>query len=252
MDNPVPLFIDIGNSYWKVATYQQGVWILCNKGIQLSALQNWLFNQPERELVLASVGNVTEVAQLKESLRANGFQIKQVEVGGYPGFIHSYEEPSRLGVDRWLALLAMVGTGELTGVLDLGTAATFDALDQTGKHLGGWIAPGKTLLVNSLITQSEKLKQQFEGDENVAQSLGTDTRAAIQAGTEVMLAGFCIQACQYLMKQFPTQKINLVLTGGSAKSVLPFIKKETNLGVEHRPYLVFEGMYLWWLIDMKA
>ncbi|MBI3171771.1 MAG: type III pantothenate kinase, partial [Hydrocarboniphaga effusa] len=54
-----------------------------------------------------------------------------------------YAEPERLGVDRWLAMLALwAQTRHAFCVVNAGTALTFDAVDEGGQHQGGLIAPG--------------------------------------------------------------------------------------------------------------
>src|SRR5690606_18957451 len=59
------------------------------------------------------------------------------------GVVNGYSDFSRLGMDRWLA---MVGAFDLCGcacvVLDLGTATTVDLVSGEGVHIGGYITPG--------------------------------------------------------------------------------------------------------------
>ena len=55
-----------------------------------------------------------------------------------------YEDEKRLGVDRWLAVLA--GFKSAQGnvcIIDCGTATTVDVVQENGMHLGGFIIPGK-------------------------------------------------------------------------------------------------------------
>ena len=63
----------------------------------------------------------------------------------------AYADPSRLGIDRWIAVLAAyhLAPGGAC-VIDAGTAATFDAVDAHGRHLGGLIMPGPQLLAAAL------------------------------------------------------------------------------------------------------
>src|SRR5690606_19802241 len=60
--------------------------------------------------------------------------------GGYP-------EPARLGVDRFLALLAASADGGAAAlVCGVGTALTLDLVDAGGRHRGGLIAPAPALM----------------------------------------------------------------------------------------------------------
>ena len=63
----------------------------------------------------------------------------------------AYQNFSTLGVDRWLAVLAAEQETRLPcAVLDLGTANTCDILVDK-QHHGGWIAPGFSLMRESLL-----------------------------------------------------------------------------------------------------
>ena len=63
----------------------------------------------------------------------------------------AYADPSRLGVDRFLAMLAVrdleSGPALVCGV---GTALTVDLVDADGRHRGGRIAPSPTLMRQAL------------------------------------------------------------------------------------------------------
>ena len=67
------------------------------------------------------------------------------------GVTCGYEDPSRLGVDRWLAMLA---ARQLSNrpfiVFGLGTAGTADFVDGDGVHKGGFIVPGLRLMTEAL------------------------------------------------------------------------------------------------------
>ena len=63
------------------------------------------------------------------------------------GVKNAYEQPERLGVDRWVALIAAYHrVGGAVMVLDCGTAISLDAVTETGVHLGGVIFPGPELM----------------------------------------------------------------------------------------------------------
>ena len=69
----------------------------------------------------------------------------------YAGVGNAYKEPHRLGVDRWLALLAIKARGESAAVIiDVGTACTIDVMNN-GQHLGGYIFPGIAVARDALM-----------------------------------------------------------------------------------------------------
>src|SRR3546814_11073540 len=75
----------------------------------------------------------------------------------YPTLFRS-PRPSRLGVDRFLALLGAHARGVgATMVVGVGTALTVDWLDADGRHRGGRIAPSPTLMRDALHARAARL-----------------------------------------------------------------------------------------------
>ena len=72
------------------------------------------------------------------------------------GLINGYDHPSRLGADRWVAMVGarqrMLAQGEARPlvVVMVGTAVTVEAIDQHGKFLGGFILPGHGIMLRAL------------------------------------------------------------------------------------------------------
>lgn len=67
------------------------------------------------------------------------------------GVVNSYSDPSRMGVDRWLAMLAAYNDcRHACCVVDCGSAITVDYLEDDGQHRGGFIIPGLRLMSESL------------------------------------------------------------------------------------------------------
>ncbi len=82
------------------------------------------------------------------------------------GLVNGYDETWRLGADRWAAL---IGAWHVTGarralcVVDVGTAMTIDFLDATGRHRGGYIVPGPTLSMFSLLHGTSGILRRSRG-----------------------------------------------------------------------------------------
>jgi type III pantothenate kinase len=102
----------------------------------------------------------------------------------------AYSEPSRLGVDRWLALVA---ARELVAgsclIVDAGTAATFDLLLADGTHLGGLILPGVHMMRESLLAGTHIPRVEPEPS---AEPWATDTGTAVAAGSLYALAALAV------------------------------------------------------------
>ncbi|MGZ8186002.1 MAG: type III pantothenate kinase [Methylobacter sp.] len=128
------------------------------------------------------------------------------------GVYNAYEQPRNLGVDRWLSLVAARRYYPgLACITDCGTAITLDLMDAQGKHQGGLISPGLTLMRKSLAQGTEALKWSAM---NYAFGLANFTEAAIYSGT---LAAVCGLIEHVLSKQ--PENIQLILTGGDAGCV---------------------------------
>jgi type III pantothenate kinase len=128
------------------------------------------------------------------------------------GVINSYQQPEKLGVDRWLAMIA--ARKQYQGavcVVDCGTAITIDLLAADGRHQGGFIAPGLTLMKKSLAKGTQALQHVTE---SYIFEPANNTDAAIYCGT---LAA-CCGLIKYVLSKQP-QNIHLVLTGGDAVAI---------------------------------
>lgn len=144
-----------------------------------------------------------------------------------------YHEPKKLGVDRWLAVLA---ASRLPGgswlVVDCGSAITVDVLS-SGRHQGGYIAPGFSLMSHSLLAGTARIEDVEYSGQNVSPALATGD--AVGRGVSLMAAGLVQQA----LVQCGVQDCGVVLTGGDARRLLPLI----NWGkVELQEDLVLDGL----------
>ena len=91
------------------------------------------------------------------------------------GVINGYRQPERLGVDRWMGLIALRHDYALPACLvDCGTALTLDVLDETGRHLGGLIAPGPALMRRALLRETQGVRPEGTA---AGGPLGLDTAA---------------------------------------------------------------------------
>lgn len=96
------------------------------------------------------------------------------------GVGNRYAKPERLGIDRFLSMVAAhARTGGAAIVIGCGTAMTLDAVDADGEHAAGLIAlsPGRMLeALRNGTAIADSNPDAFDGDG------GDDTAAALQAG----------------------------------------------------------------------
>lgn len=125
----------------------------------------------------------------------------------YAGLICGYDEPSQLGIDRWLQVLAVATqTHENYCVISCGTALTID-LAQGQQHLGGFILPNLYLQRDSLIQNTKGIKIPDAAFSEL--NPGRNTIDAVHHG---ILLGL-LSTIEKVLHDFPAQ---LVLTGGDA------------------------------------
>lgn len=130
------------------------------------------------------------------------------------GVTNAYEEAGRLGVDRWLTLIALHArfSGPVC-VVDCGTAVTIDVLGLAGQHLGGLILPGFGLMQHALL---EHTAIPFNGDVELDGLLATDTESAIAAGGVSAVAALVENIQRNITAQIG-EALTLVLTGSDAE-----------------------------------
>jgi len=229
---------DLGNTRLKLAPIGPGgigeVVACAHRGGGLDPA--WLAAIPPRMDVawVASVGPAALRAALLQELVPRATRVAEVRVErGMGGVRIGYDDPSRLGVDRALAMVgarACVPDGVL--VVGVGTALTVDLVDAAGRHLGGCIAPSPTLMREALHARAPHLP--LEGG----------TPAVFATATADALAGGCTAAALGLVEQCRTAAARLLpapprilVHGGGADGLVQAIA-----GAEHRPSLVMDGL----------
>ena len=154
------------------------------------------------------------------------------------GVRSAYPEPGRLGVDRFLAMVAAhaadAGDCVLVGV---GTALTLDALTAAGEHLGGLIAPGPRLMQQALLGATVQVRPRNDG---LLVDAADNTSDAVASG--------CWHAAAALVERFVARLAPRLggtpvirLDGGDAAALAPLLALRTQL-VEHG---VLHGLAVW-------
>lgn len=133
------------------------------------------------------------------------------------GVRNAYVEPERLGIDRWLGVIAAhhLMKSDVV-VVDAGTAIKVDVVNKEGVHLGGYIAPGLAMMEGALLSQTARIR--YETDEVVAGLGLPDTTArAVTEGCREMALGF-LERIYHCYPEF-----KWVVTGGDSQVLLGFL-----------------------------
>jgi len=171
------------------------------------------------------------VSQVKSQFGAEVTLAKVSSVAA--GVRCGYANPSSLGVDRWLALVAAYDRYQTSIlIVDAGSAMTFDLVSENGAHLGGYILPGLTLMRDALWRGTDRVKVDATLNEYGIDP-AMDTTAAVNQGSLLAV----IAAIEKLTTEYQSK---LVVTGGDAKKLLPHLKGN----VDYLPDLVLDGLAL--------
>ena len=247
------LELDIGNSRvkWRQITDDGNV---INKGIVPGAKE--LREQAELALKptairACSVRKGDAYEEVKDWLESKyEIPVETADVKRHWGGVSiQYEDPSRLGVDRWLAMLAAYSAVKGTCIIvDAGTALTIDVLAADGCHQGGYILPGLALMRASL-EQNTAIRLNA-GSIPASLALGHSTDQAVWNGG-LALAVALIE--KTVMETSAGKVVNLIFSGGDgqilaantdswALTVSNSITDTKNIRVEQVPDLVLDGL----------
>lgn len=232
------LLLDVGNSRVKAATAEAGqlgsVTALAHAGDPAAVVASLPADIPQA-IAVANVTGADHGQRLGEALQvryglAARFARTEAECAGLR---IAYAQPERLGVDRWLMMLALwCESGQAFGVGGAGTALTYDAVDAQGRHLGGFIAAGLATHLQAVLGATRFAMHSLQA--SYTAGLGQDTEACVRQGA--FLA--CIGALQRGALQLPDAP--QVLCGGDA-ALLHAQLPQWSL----RPHLVLEGLLAW-------
>lgn len=227
---------DLGNTRVKFAPLHDDGGIGDTTAVAHGDDAAWLAALPEGEVAcIASVASAARSAALLDGLcgRFTRLHRARTEVRLGPLRI-AYAEPSNLGVDRFLAMLAHAGEGAAL-LVGVGTALTVDLLDADGRHRGGRIAPSPQLMRQALHQRAAQLPAtggdyaEFAGDTVHALASGCD-------GAAIGLVERSLEAARGLLGEAPA----LLLHGGGAAVLRDRLPAHV-----YQPDIVLRGLARW-------
>jgi type III pantothenate kinase len=180
--------LDVGNTSMKWGFYQDG--ILNSKGRDGSL---WHQKNRPKYVYFASVRSDDQNQRLLSEIQAyfDGAILFPLSVEQRAcQVVNAYTEPKRLGIDRWLGVLAAYHHFQSDLVLvDAGTALKVDVVAANGQHEGGYIVPGMALMESSLIDNTGRIRFS-EKDMCHKEGLPDNTGLAVRLGCEEMTLGY--------------------------------------------------------------
>ena len=234
------LLMDLGNTCfkWKGGDAQGSV---VHKGDDLAALLNssLITLSPPAKIALSNVaGDQLEKIVIDWcSLHWPEAKLILAKVKNpVPALASNYRSDS-LGVDRWLAMLAIASNKNSVPfiVVDCGSAVTIDAVNGASVHTGGVIMPGLSMLHASLVAGADAIQKAPTATTSV---MAVTTDDALSAGCiNTLVAG--VDAIVNKMKiALKTDEVACYLTGGDVDEIQSLLKTDVLL----KPELVFDGL----------
>ena len=233
---------DLGNSRLKCAPLHDDgslgeVVALPHAQAEFARELRQLLPQRADSACVASVASPAMTAAVTEALTQRFRCISLVRSSArLAGMRIAYAEPERLGVDRFLALLAAHGRGAGPWLIaGVGTALTIDLLDRDGLHRGGRIGPSPGMMREALHAAAAQLPP--EGGDY--REFASDTVDALASGCEGAALGLIdrsLAKATQILGEAPT----LLLHGGGADMLAPHFPDAFRA-----PALVLEGLAAW-------
>ena len=138
------------------------------------------------------------------------------------GIVNGYDHPTRLGSDRWVAMIGarhrMLSQGPARPmvVVLIGTAVTVEAVDASGKFLGGLILPGHGIMLRALESGTAGLHVPT----GEVREFPTNTSDALTSGGTYAIAGAVDRMAQHVREHCGAEPARY-MTGGAGWKMAP-------------------------------
>lgn len=227
------LCLDAGNTRLKWGLHDGNGWVATGAVAhgEIAALAAQLPQPPQRVRACNVAGPAVAAAieTLAAGLAAPLAWFRSSAAAG--GVANGYDNPARLGADRWAALLGAraLHAGPALVVM-AGTATTVDVLTADGRFAGGLILPGLDLMRRSLACNTADLPEA----RGAYRDCPTNTDDAIVGGALHATLG----AIERMARRLPGAEFLVLLSGGAAEALAPHLE----LPLRRVDNLVLEGL----------
>lgn len=156
------------------------------------------------------------------------------------------DNPSEVGSDLIVAAVAAIAEyGAPLLLVDMGTATTITAIDESGAFVGGCICPGVKISMEALTGRTAQLPGISLDAPRCA--IGKNTRDSMRSG--IMLgAAAMLDGLLDRMEEELRAKVTVVATGGISKFVLPLCRRK----MVYDRSLMLKGLKLLYTRNVRA
>jgi type III pantothenate kinase len=243
------LAIDIGNTRLKWALYRQpapGAQLLAQgaeflENIDKLADGAWASLERPRRMLGCAVAADAVKRRAEEQMEELWDVPPQWVVSSVAeaGLVNGYDHPTRLGTDRWVAMIGAWHRQLVRGgprplvVVMVGTAVTVEAVDAQGRFLGGFILPGHGIMLKALESGTAGLHVPT----GEVREFPTNTSDALTSGGTFAIAGAIERMVQHVRRHCGAEPA-CFMTGGAGWKMAPSMSVDFEL-VES---LIFDGL----------
>jgi type III pantothenate kinase len=225
------LALDIGNTRLKWSLFAQaqpGAELLAHGAAFLETIDQlaetaWAgLPAPQRMIGCAVAGDAVR-RRVEEQLELWDAPMQWVmSSSAEAGLQNGYDHPSRLGSDRWVAMIGALqrvrARGEQRPIVlaMVGTAVTVEAIDAAGRFLGGLILPGHGIMLRALESGTAGLRVPT----GEVRPFPTNTSDALTSGGTYAIAGAIERMVQHV-RQHCGEEPACIMTGGAGWKMAP-------------------------------
>lgn len=242
------LTIDIGNTRIKFAQWCEGVIVKRDAAVYNVAegalAFEGLFGAVEKPSQVFAVCVAGEEMRLRLSDWIRQYWQMDVEFlqteKQYKNILNAYDDPQQHGADRWAGVVAGHQRYPECSVciIGAGTATTFDLVDRSGRHLGGYIMPSYATMRESLLADTANVSASFEVNAS-NESIPDNTSDAVNQGCHKLMQAGIREIC-HLANNEMDHPLQIIVTGGYAEVFLGYPDMPV---MQHHPDLVMQGLY---------
>jgi len=243
--------LDVGNTRLKWALYDsprtntallsQGAVFLEN--IDRLAAEDWTSLPPVTRMLGCIVAGDALRRRVDEQLEIWDLTPSWVVPSASEAGLHNgYDHPTRLGADRWVAMIGALArmraqTAQAAPrpmvVVMVGTAVTVEAIDAQGHFLGGLILPGHGIMLRALESGTAGLRVPT----GEVREFPTNTSDALTSGGTFAIAGAVERMVQHVRVHCKDEPL-CYMTGGAGWKMAPSMSVQCEL-VDS---LIFDGL----------
>lgn len=242
------LAIDVGNTRLKWALYQsprpgsavlaQGVEFL--EQMHRLAEGPWASLPEPRHMLGCIVAGDAAKRRVEEQMELWDVTAQWVVSSATEaGLVNGYDHPTRLGSDRWVAMIGARhhvlsrGAARPLVLVMVGTAVTVECIDGDGRFLGGLILPGHGIMLKALESGTAGLHVPT----GEVKMFPTNTSDALTSGGTYAIAGAVERMVQHVIQHCGVEPACL-MTGGAGWKMAPSMTRPFEL----LDNLIFDGL----------